>query len=193
MTLRSSLLALSLTGLALTFAPGCAAPTADETTADSEVVKKGDAQIEAEITAAAQGLVYISESDHPYTFVKADKAAGDTKTISQTLIRTRFASYVDQDPDADKPMASLFAMTGSWPEWWKTRDHECDYESDRDGCVQERRLYDAINKNLRDVEIHYFGANGRRGMVEGTGVSIFIVGRTPSGNYAGIRTIAIWT
>ena len=39
----------------------------------------------------------------------------------------------------------------------------------------------------------YFGSRGAAGAVDGTAVSVLLVGRTPSGNYAGVRTLAIWT
>lgn len=48
----------------------------------------------------------------------------------------------------------------------------------------------AVDANLTDIEVFYYGGPG---YVDGVAVSIIIVGRTPNGNLAGVRTIAIWT
>jgi hypothetical protein len=60
-------------------------------------------------------------------------------------------------------------------------------------CAKMRNLEQVLESNLDDVRVFYFGANGEPGNVEGIGVSIFIVGRSPSGSLVGVRTIAIWT
>ena len=60
-------------------------------------------------------------------------------------------------------------------------------------CVQMRDFEAVLEANLSDIQVFYFGADGEPGNVEGTGVSIFIVGRSPKGNLVGVRTIAIWT
>lgn len=172
---------LALTALLFSCAADAADP-ADEPSEEfsAEVRSKTDAQVQAEIEAAAQGLLYTSESDYPYTFVTA-KLEGQ-KSVTQALVREKLASYVDSDDAADKPLASLVAMNGDWPEWKR-----------RFAGTETQVLNDALEKNLRGIEVIYFGRDGTRGNVQGVGVSIFIVGRTPQGNLAGVRTLAIWT
>ena len=51
----------------------------------------------------------------------------------------------------------------------------------------------AAQMKRRGIKVFYFGRNGSRGHVDGVGGSVIIVGRSPSGNLAGVRTIAIWT
>ncbi|NUP11413.1 MAG: DUF1508 domain-containing protein [Polyangiaceae bacterium] len=152
-----------------------------------------DTDIRAEIERAATGLTYMSESDYPFTFVSAELAAG--AEIDESVVREAFASVVDADPDADKPLADLVSMTSSWQEW-KDAEHNCADPEDpvaAELCVKMRDLEQVLEANLDGVGVYYFGANGSDGNVEGTAVSIFIVGRSPDGNLVGVRTLAIWT
>ena len=201
--LTSRLASLSLVALSLSFATlagGCASETApdpaaaDENEADfaQEIRSKTDAQVQAEIEAAAVGANYTSESDYGFKFVAA-KLNGET-SMSQALVRAKVASFVDADPDTDKPLATLYAETRTWTEWKKGYS-ACvpDQSPDPADCAIINKMDDVLAKNLRGIKVFYFGRNGSRGHVDGVGVSVIIVGRTPSGNLAGVRTIAIWT
>jgi uncharacterized protein len=145
-----------------------------------------DAQVKTSIETAAEGAFYMSESDYPLTYVSAPLAATDG--ITEELAREKLASFVDADEDTDKPLRDLFAMSGSFEEW-TARYTECD----EDDCIEMQQLNAALETNLTGIQVFYFGADGEPGNVQGTAVTIFIVGRTPSGNLAGVRTIAIWT
>jgi hypothetical protein len=191
------LLALSF-GALLVSTVACGEPASSDASADPEgewsadVIAKTDAQVKADIEAAAAGNLYVSESDYPFTWVEA-KLEGQ-KSVTQELVRAKLASYVDNDADADKPMSSLVAMNGDWPEW--KRDYlSCDANAypGPEECAKMKVMNDALEKNLRGIKVMYFGSRGTRGHVDGTAVTVFIVGRTPAGNLAGVRTIAIWT
>jgi hypothetical protein len=56
-----------------------------------------------------------------------------------------------------------------------------------------KALEAALEGSLTSVNVFYFGSVGAPGSVDGTGVSIFLVGRTPSGKLVGVATLAIWT
>jgi len=90
---------------------------ADDPEADfaQEIKEKTDAQVKSEIASAAAGATFRSESDHGFTFVSA-KLNGQT-SITQALVREKVASFVDSDPDADKPLASLYASTSTFAVW----------------------------------------------------------------------------
>lgn len=151
-----------------------------------------DADIQSEIEKAADGLTYMSESDYPFTFVRA---VGAPATITEAAVRNAFAKDVDGDEDADKPLAALFAMEETWQEW-KDSAVNCSDPSDPEqlpACNQTRLLEQVLENNLEDVHVYYFGRDGAPGRVDGVGVSILIVGRSPDGNLVGVRTIAIWT
>ena len=153
-----------------------------------------DAEIKAEIENAADGLYYMSESDYPFWYVSAPLGPNDTE-ITDVLLREKLGAVVDADPDADKPMADLVFMERSWQDW-KDAGHMCWDPEDPDAvvlCGKMRNLEQVLESNLDDVRVFYFGGRGEDGNVEGIGVSIFIVGRSPEGNLVGVRTIAIWT
>jgi uncharacterized protein YegP (UPF0339 family) len=152
-----------------------------------------DDALRGEIEKAAEGLVYISESDYPFTYVQGAAPAGTP--IDEALVRAELASYVEADPNADKPMEELVAMTKTWTEW-KSAGHNC-WDPDDPGmqvlCEKMRNLEQVLDSNLTEIQVIYFGANGSPGDVDGVGVSIFLVGRSPSGNLVGVRALAIWT
>lgn len=163
-----------------------------------ELAGKGapsDAEVQADLEKAAAGVLYMSESDFPFTFVSAPGQVG--APIDEALLREVFADEVNGDDAADKPMAELFAMERSWQEW-KDAKHSCGDPNDTspealEACSKMRNLESVIESDLTDVKVFYFGANGTPGNVDGTGVSVFIVGRSASGKLVGLRTIAIWT
>ena len=152
-----------------------------------------DAQIQAAIESAAQGLIYISESEAPFTFVLGSSDPG--APIDEALVRAELADDVDADPGADKPLASLFAMERTWSDW-KAAAHNCSDPNDPvlvELCTRMKSLEATLELNLTDLRVYYFGANGAPGDVQGIGVTIAIVGRSPSGTFMGVRTLAIWT
>jgi hypothetical protein len=202
LTARSGILSLALLcGASLAIGAGCASEdgasavaAGDENTADfaQDIKSKTDAQVQAEIEAATVGANFTSESDYGFTFVSA-KLEGPT-SVTQALVREKLASFVDADPATDKPLSSLYATTKTFAEW-KRGYAACvpDQSPDPADCAIINKLDAVLDKNLRGIKVFYFGKNGSRGRVDGVGVSVIIVGRTPSGNLAGVRTIAIWT
>lgn len=153
-----------------------------------------DDDIREAIEVAADGASYTSESDYPFTYVEAALSSPD-EVIDEALVRRLMAPYVDGDEDTDKPLADLYADEGSWSEW-KQDPASCAAEDDawyRELCEEQAVLDAALEQNLTDIKVFYFGAYGGPGYVDGVAVSIIIVGRTPNGTLAGVRTIAIWT
>ena len=198
----ASFTSVTVIALSLALAAGCSNsteaaagdPSAEENEADfeQEIKAKTDAQGKADIEAAALGANYTSESDYPFTYVSA-KLNGE-KSMTQALVREKLASFVDGDPDTDKPLATLYANTTTFTEW-KSNTASCqpDEAPSPEDCAKIIKMNEALAKNLRGIKVFYFGRDGSRGHVDGVGVSVIIVGRTPSGNLAGVRTIAIWT
>ena len=156
-----------------------------------EVRSRTDEQVRADIEAAAEGALYTSEGDFPYAFVSARLAPG-TRVITEDLVRALLADAIDSDPDADKPLASLHGESVAWAAW-SADVTDCDADGVAESCAATRALVAALGRNLRSIQVFYFGSRGAPGAVEGTAVTILVVGRTPKGNLAGVRTIAIWT
>lgn len=152
--------------------------------------------VETAITKAAEGTYYVSEADYSWTYVGAE-LEDPNAAITVDLVKEKFASYIDEDPDTDKPLADLYSMTRRFE---PTVLEACEAETDdyyREVCFEQYELDEALLANLTDIEVFYFGRVGGEfdgiPYVDGTAVSILIVGRTPDGNLAGVRTIAIWT
>lgn len=152
-----------------------------------------DAEIQGEIEKAYDGLLFTSESDYPFQYVSGAVAPG--APVDEGTVRKELGAFVDADPGADKPMSSLFSMAQTWDDW-KGQAHQCADPNDpasQASCEQMRNLEQVLEANLTDLHVYYFGAHGKAGQVDGIGVSVFIVGRTPQGTLAGVRTLAIWT
>lgn len=213
--LAGRLSVLAALTLSVSLAAGCAgassavdpAPSADADDNEAEftqdIIKTTpDSKVKAEIEAGLKGANFTSESDYPFHYVSAtlssaNKLSAD-KAITEALVRKELASFVDGDPDTDKPLAKLFGMSDTFTAWKKQftpASGGCsdDVSPSAEDCKTVTTMNAAITKNLRGVRVFYFGRDGRQGHVDGVGVSVLIVGRTPSGNLAGVRTIAIWT
>jgi uncharacterized protein len=150
-----------------------------------------DAQIKTEIETAAEGVLFSSEGDFPFLYVEAP-LNGD---INEQAVRDAFAELVDNDENADGPMDTLVSMNESW-DAWKADEHSCQDKEDPDlmiWCAPMRNFESVLESNLSDIQVFYFGRKGEPGSVDGVAVSVFIVGRAPSGKMIGVRTIAIWT
>jgi uncharacterized protein YegP (UPF0339 family) len=150
--------------------------------------------IEKGAEGALLGAVHGSESDYPFTYVEAELSPGEEVTMD--LIREKFAAEVDNDPDADKPLAELYGMVGS--DWRTTAEichdaEDAEYNGYTEDCAALMELDHALEANLTDIQAFYFGRVGGPDYVDGVAVSILIVGRTPGGKLAGVRTITIWT
>jgi len=210
LTGRLSLLA-ALT-LSVSLAAGCASASSsasDDPSAEDDnaqefsqdlVATQSDAKVKAEIEAAAKGANFTSESDFPFHYVSSTLKTklSAQKAITEALVRAELASFVDGDPDTDKPLAKLVGMSRSFAEWKKEFTPASGGCSDNVSpsaadCASVTKMNDALAKNLRGIRVYYFGREGRQGHVDGVAVSVLIVGRTPSGNHAGVRTNAIWT
>jgi uncharacterized protein YegP (UPF0339 family) len=152
-----------------------------------------DADVRAALELAVDGASYTSEADYGFFYVHAQLDAG--VEITEALVRDKMAGYIDNDSDTDKPLADLYADEGSWS-GWLSNYADCEQEDDawyQELCREQAELDAALGANLTDIKVFYFGAYGGPGWVDGVAVSIIIVGKTPSGNLAGVRTIAIWT
>ena len=152
-----------------------------------------DAEITTELETAAEGYLFTSESDYPFTVVSA--SVDPSASITVDLVKSALGFATDADPGADKPIASAYSMSQTWEDW-KNAGHQCDDPDDPGSvasCHQLRNIEQVVESNLTDIHVYYFGNHGSAGNVQGIGVSIYIVGRTPAGTLMAIRTLAIWT
>jgi hypothetical protein len=189
---------VGLGGAALT---GCAAQVGDESSANpggdvaGETVGQTedelvvDAAFKRDVQRTAKGLLYTSETDAPYTYVSAKLQAGES--VNEAAVRRAFAKIVDNDAQADRPLATLNGEVRSFASF-RARFRNCSADQATE-CAKTEALNAVLEKNLTGIKVYYFGKNGSPGHVDGIGVSIFIVGKTKSGQLAGVRTFAVWT
>lgn len=190
---------MSVTSSTATGAGGDAASATTTTGAGGDATSSstgsasGDEAIEQAIAKAAEGLLYTSESDYPFELVTGSSSPGSP--VLEATIRKDFAAYVEAKAGADKPLASLFAMQRSWSEWKASPNHCSDPNdpAEVEQCQKMKGLNATLEAELGELTVFYFGSVGAPGAVDGTGVSIFLVGRTPSGKLVGVATLAIWT
>ncbi len=159
---------------------------------DLESETTTDAEVQAEIERAAEGAFLVSETDAPFTFVSA--ALGSGEGVTEAVIRAKLAKFVDDREDLDGPLADLVSMTQSWEEW-KAESVGCTEDAfpGPAECLETRILNAALEANLSDIQVFYFGRDGEPGNVEGVAVTVFIVGVTEDGTLAGVQTLAVWT
>lgn len=133
-----------------------------------------DSDLVKQLQHATSGLLWMSESDYPFeAFVWDIKGTMNSLTPQQLLRHTRHAP--------DTPVETLevdrfFARATRAQDW-----HD-------ESQAQEVRQYQELVKRLQDTlqQVLVY----RLGTVE---IDIYIVGKTPSGNWAGLSTKAVET
>ena len=140
------------------------------------------------------GAIHGSESDYPFTYVEASLDEGEEITLE--LIREKFGEFADSEPDTDAPIAEMFGEVKT--DWQNVADicddpEEAEYNDYTQDCAEMAEIDAALAANLTDIKAYWFGTDGSPGNVEGVTIHIFIIGRTPDGKLAGVRTITVWT
>jgi hypothetical protein len=152
---------------------------------------RSDADVRADVERAAQGAVYVSETDSEYKWVGA--SLDGERAITEALVREKLGHYVDQTDDGDGPLADQFGMEESFSKFSDLGEcSEGEYPGPEE-CAKTRVLLAALKSNLTNLKVFYFGRDGSPGHVNGVAVTIFVVGITPAGNLGGVQTLAVWT
>jgi Nuclease A inhibitor-like protein len=126
----------------------------------------------AALTEVSKDLLYQSESDEPFTPFTWKKAEGDL-TPATVLKRAR------------KP-ANSSVQGVSLQDFFKPLTTDQDWYGDEEKATAEgyRKLQKVIEQNLTDAKVFKVG-KGK--------VGVFIVGKTGSGDWAGLKTTAVET
>jgi nuclease A inhibitor-like protein len=120
----------------------------------------------------AEGLVFISESDHPFEPFHAPLAP--EAPLDEAAVRTAIGA------DADYPVT-----IGSGEEWLAYVIDEAGYEGE--DLARWKALAKALTTKLRDLRIVYAGPESQ---VE---AKVYVVGRAPDGSIVGLSSTRIWT
>jgi uncharacterized protein YegP (UPF0339 family) len=157
-----------------------------------------DGEVREAIEKAAEGgwygALHGSESDYPFTYVEASLDAGEEITLE--LVREKFREHADSHPDSDGSIADMFGEAKS--DWQNVGEicadpEDAEFNGYTEDCAQMAQLDAALAANLTDIQAYWFGTSGGPGYVDGVTIHIFIVGRTPDGNLAGVHTFTVWT
>lgn len=126
----------------------------------------------AALTKAGKGLLYESESDEPFTPFTWKKADGEL-TKEKLLKQARLP--------ADSPVQEV-ALNDCFKDLTTEQDWHGDEE--KADVKKFRNLVAVIQKSLAGVKVFKVGE---------TNVSVYIVGKTDDGAWAGLKTAAVET
>lgn len=126
----------------------------------------------AALENASQGLLYQSESDEPFETFIWKKAEGE---LNAAAVLKR----------AKKP-AKAPVQVLTLADFFKDLTTPQDWHGDEEKAIvaQYRSLQDAVQKNLTDAKVFKVGKKK---------VSIFVVGKTDEGDWAGLKTMSVET
>jgi hypothetical protein len=130
-----------------------------------------DAVVSA-LKEAIEGLSYMSETDAPFEPVRVDAKQGP-------ITPERVVKLAGQSPGAkvqEVPVSDFFSAL--------TQDQDWHGQAEKETTARYRDLHAAIQNHLSDVKVFKVGD---------VNLDIFIVGRTPTGDYAGVKTKAVET
>ena len=121
---------------------------------------------------ASKGLLYPSESDEPFTAFTWGKADG---TLAPETVRKLTKRDTDEPVEEVSP-ADFFKDLTAEQDW---------HEKEEKAQVKKfRELEQALQGNLADVKVFRVGE---------TNIDIYVVGKTPEGDWAGLKTSAVET
>lgn len=123
-----------------------------------------------EIKESADGLLFISESDHPLELITFTKPAG---SISDYLKKV---SNKKDDAAVETQTLEYFFRN-------MARINEED-ENSQNTARRFKQLQTVLQKNLKNIQVYRIGS---------VQVDAFIIGELPDGNYAGLQTRLIET
>lgn len=173
---------------------GCAADTAapaTEPAASPEEEELRATSFEKQLKDAVKGMDLISESDAPYTPIKA--SIGKADKIDAALVTAKFASSkLVADQQMEVPMAQLQVEEVDFAEWFSVDPADlADPRIDAEQKNQMRKraaLGKLLTKNLSDRHVFRFSQGPDTGAV-----LIFLVGRAPGNKLMGCFTVAVET
>jgi len=131
-------------------------------------IENSENSLKQVLLQAADGLLYPSESDEPFAYFEWD--LGSNKPLNEQDVK-RYAQKNRQTLVEKLSVDDFFARVTEVKEWYQ--------EEEIRQLEQFRILKEKITENLADVQVF------RLGRIE---IDVYIVGRTPSGKWAGLST-----
>ncbi len=122
-----------------------------------------------EIKKAAEGLLFLSESDHPFEIITFSKPNGSVEDHLKKLAK--------KDSPVETQTLEYFFRNMS-------RINEGDDPEQQTTAKKFQQLQIILNKSLKNIMVYRIGS---------VQVDAFIIGELPDGSYAGLRTLLIET
>jgi hypothetical protein len=171
---------------------GCIAdaPPVDDATQTEDLTGATDTKIKNAVNKLTNGVLYLSESDHPFVWVRSSTVAPGP--ANAWFIHKSFSKITDTDPMADKPLSKLKSETVDF-EAWASRYVPVMGE-DPDNFLyhqQMTKILDELRKDLKNPVVIRLGRQSGNNLVGA--ISVYIVGTLPSGKVGGLFTVAVET
>jgi hypothetical protein len=132
---------------------------------------KTDDELIAELKRAAEGLLFMSESDYPFETVCWQELPG----ISAEFLRSQ-AGVADDALVETASVDDFFRVAVS--------DQSQMSQASRETAVKYRQLVKIIKENLEDPKVYRVGS---------VNIAVYIVGRNETGNWLGLSTRVVET
>jgi hypothetical protein len=129
--------------------------------------------LEQILTEAAKDLLYPSESDYPFEYFEWDLSEGNP--LTDALVR-KYTSRGSDAPVKEVSFADFFGRLTEVRDWYG--------EEEKATVERFAVLRDRLSQLLADLRVF------RVGTVE---IDVYIVGKSPSGKWVGLRTKSVET
>jgi hypothetical protein len=154
-------------------------------------------KLRKEVEKAAEGLIFISESDARVVFVAAPEAR--LEEVTPEAVVTWLSSQHDGRTDVFlgseplPPLAEKAVEVKDAGRFLRNREEQVDPEDpeSREAARKWSRIRRALEEHLQDLSVIRFG-EPHYDTVDGQ-ISVFVVGRTEEGALAGILTGSVET
>lgn len=117
---------------------------------------------------ATEGLLYPSETDEPFVYFEWDLSGN--APLSEQAVRT-YTGKPRQASVKRQPLDDFFGPVTETHDW-----HQAD---ELRQVEQFRELQKQVVQNLTDIQVFRVGR---------TDIDVYVVGKTPSGKWAGVST-----
>lgn len=132
-----------------------------------------NSQLLEQLKQASENLLFMSESDYPFTVFLWN--AQEQNTLSSEKLLQQVGRSLDT-PVKLVDLDSFFHNATTFQEWYGREEKET--------AKKYQALVDKLKHHLTEIKVY------RLGNIE---IDVYIVGKTPSGDYAGLSTKVVET
>jgi hypothetical protein len=157
---------------------------------EDELALATDTKIKNAVVKTTTGLSFMSESDHPFVWVRSSTVAPGP--ANAWFIHKSFSSVTDGDAMADKPLSQLKSETVAFESFASRFTPVAGEDADNFAYHQQMtKVLGALRANLKNPVVIRLGRQSGSGIVGA--ISVYIVGTLPSGKVGGLFTVAVET